>query len=107
MRLEDLRASLVSIFDSMLFGVRASKNTYLGKKLLLIRRVKRHLVFCRVVHAPMTRLRSDPDDSLSEMMVEYYRQRTSEGLLMITESSHMMKSGRGSGQRQGRGQPKF
>ncbi|MDN7177642.1 hypothetical protein M0D69_06335 [Caballeronia sp. SEWSISQ10-4 2] len=43
----------------------------------------------------MTRLRSDPDDSPSEMMVEYYRQRESEGSLMISESSHVMKSGRG------------
>jgi N-ethylmaleimide reductase len=49
----------------------------------------------RVVLAPMTRLRSDPDDSPSEMMVEYYSQRASEGALMITESSHVMKSGRG------------
>jgi len=31
----------------MLFGVRASKNTYLGKKLLLIRQVKRRLGFYR------------------------------------------------------------
>jgi N-ethylmaleimide reductase len=27
----------------------------------------------RVVLAPMTRLRSEPDDSASAMMVEYYR----------------------------------
>lgn len=49
----------------------------------------------RVVHAPMTRLRSDPDDSPSEMMVEYYSQRASKGSLIITESSHVMKNGRG------------
>jgi N-ethylmaleimide reductase len=49
----------------------------------------------RVVHAPMTRLRSDPDDSPSAMMVEYYRQRASEGGLLITESAHTMRSGRG------------
>jgi N-ethylmaleimide reductase len=49
----------------------------------------------RVVHAPMTRLRSEPDDTPSGLMVEYYRQRASEGGLIITESSHVMRSGRG------------
>jgi len=49
----------------------------------------------RVVHAPMTRLRSDPDDTPSAMMVEYYCQRASPGGLIITESSHPMRSGRG------------
>lgn len=39
----------------------------------------------RVVHAPMTRLRSEPDDTPSAMMVDYYRQRASQGGLMITE----------------------
>jgi len=42
----------------------------------------------RVVHAPMTRLRSEPDDSPSEMMVDYYAQRASEGGLLITEATH-------------------
>jgi N-ethylmaleimide reductase len=49
----------------------------------------------RVVHAPMTRLRSDPDDTPSDMMVAYYRQRASDGGLIITESAHTMRSGRG------------
>ncbi|WP_420994173.1 alkene reductase [Cupriavidus sp. 30B13] len=49
----------------------------------------------RVVHAPMTRLRSEPDDTPSAMMAEYYRQRASAGGLLITESSHTMRSGRG------------
>ena len=42
----------------------------------------------RVVHAPTTRLRADPDGSPSDMMIEYYRQRASEGGLIITESVH-------------------
>ncbi|WP_295994152.1 alkene reductase [Rugamonas sp.] len=42
----------------------------------------------RVVHAPMTRLRSEADDSPSEMMVDYYAQRASEGGLLITEATH-------------------
>ena len=49
----------------------------------------------RVVHAPMTRLRSEPDDTPSDMMVEYYRQRASKGGLVITESSHPSYDSRG------------
>ncbi len=49
----------------------------------------------RVVHAPMTRLRSDADDSPSAMMVEYYTQRASEGGLIITESAHSSFDSRG------------
>ncbi|WP_133649202.1 alkene reductase [Paraburkholderia flava] len=49
----------------------------------------------RIVHAPMTRLRSSPDDSPSAMMVEYYRQRASQGGLLITESAHPSYDSRG------------
>lgn len=49
----------------------------------------------RVVHAPMTRLRADADDSPSAMMVEYYRQRASSGGLLITESAHPSYDSRG------------
>jgi N-ethylmaleimide reductase len=49
----------------------------------------------RIVHAPMTRLRSDSDDSPSEMMIEYYRQRASQGGLLITESAHPSYDSRG------------
>src|ERR1700755_1437885 len=49
----------------------------------------------RVVHAPVTRLRSNSDDSVSEMMIDYYRQRTSAGGLLITESAHVSYESRG------------
>ena len=49
----------------------------------------------RVVHAPTTRLRAEPDESPSDMMVEYYRQRASKGGLIITESSHPSSDSRG------------
>lgn len=49
----------------------------------------------RVVLAPMTRLRADPDDSPSEMMVTYYQQRASQGALLITESAHPSYDSRG------------
>ncbi|WP_297838914.1 alkene reductase, partial [Pseudomonas sp.] len=49
----------------------------------------------RVIHAPTTRLRSNADDSPSPMMVEYYRQRASQGGLLITESAHPSFESRG------------
>jgi N-ethylmaleimide reductase len=49
----------------------------------------------RVVHAPMTRLRAEADLSPSDMMVEYYGQRASEGGLIITESAHPSFDSRG------------
>ncbi|MDB5584254.1 MAG: alkene reductase [Bradyrhizobium sp.] len=49
----------------------------------------------RVVHGPTTRLRSNADDSPSEMMVEYYRQRASKGGLIIIESANVSMQGRG------------
>jgi N-ethylmaleimide reductase len=49
----------------------------------------------RVVLAPMTRLRAEPDDSPSDMMIDYYRQRASPGGLLITESAHPSTTSRG------------
>ena len=49
----------------------------------------------RVVHAPTTRLRAEPDHSPGPMMVEYYRQRASAGGLMITETTHPSADSRG------------
>jgi N-ethylmaleimide reductase len=49
----------------------------------------------RVVHPPLTRLRANPDDSVSDMMIEYYRQRATPGGLMITESVHPSFESRG------------
>jgi N-ethylmaleimide reductase len=41
----------------------------------------------RVVMAPITRLRSDPDDTASALMAEHYGQRASDGGLIIVESA--------------------
>ena len=49
----------------------------------------------RVIHAPTTRMRADPDDSPSAMMVEYYRQRASRGGLLIVESANVSMRARG------------
>jgi len=64
-------------------------------KLFTTQRVGPYELSHRVVHAPMTRLRADADDSASTMMVEYYRQRASEGGLLITESVHPSYDSRG------------
>jgi N-ethylmaleimide reductase len=49
----------------------------------------------RVVHGPTTRLRANPDDSASAMMVEYYGQRASEGGLIIIEATNVSMQARG------------
>lgn len=49
----------------------------------------------RVIHPPLTRLRANPDDSVSDMMLTYYEQRASDGGLIITESVHPSYDSRG------------
>ena len=66
-----------------------------GSKLFSPVRVGPYDLSHRVVLAPMTRLRSEPDLSPSAMMVDYYRQRASEGGLFITESAHPSYDSRG------------
>src|SRR4051794_25890407 len=41
----------------------------------------------RVVMAPLTRMRSDPGDIPSDLMVEYYTQRASDGGLIVSEAT--------------------
>lgn len=41
----------------------------------------------RVVHAPLTRLRSTEDNIPTNLVVEYYRQRATQGGLIIAEGS--------------------
>jgi N-ethylmaleimide reductase len=49
----------------------------------------------RVVMAPLTRMRSDPGDIPSDLMVEYYTQRASEGGLIISEATPVSIRGYG------------
>ncbi|MFJ1259658.1 hypothetical protein [Cupriavidus sp. CuC1] len=49
----------------------------------------------RLVLPPLTRLRSNPDDSVSDMMVEHYAQRASDGGLIIIESANISIQARG------------
>lgn len=49
----------------------------------------------RVVMAPLTRMRSDPGDIPSDLMVEYYAQRASEGGLIISEATPVSIRGYG------------
>jgi N-ethylmaleimide reductase len=49
----------------------------------------------RIVMAPLTRLRAEPDDTASEMMAEHSTQRATEGGLIIVESASISKAARG------------
>jgi N-ethylmaleimide reductase len=49
----------------------------------------------RVVMAPLTRMRSDPGDVPSDLMVEYYAQRASEGGLIVSEATPVSIRGNG------------
>jgi len=49
----------------------------------------------RVVMAPLTRMRSDPGDIPSNLMVEYYSQRASKGGLIISEATPVSIRGNG------------
>jgi N-ethylmaleimide reductase len=49
----------------------------------------------RVVMPPLTRLRSNPDDSPSDMMVTHYEQRASKGGLIIIEAASVSNKGSG------------
>ena len=49
----------------------------------------------RVVMAPLTRMRSDPGDVPSDLMVEYYTQRASHGGLIVSEATPVSTRGNG------------
>ncbi|KAL7315316.1 hypothetical protein PS15m_006778 [Mucor circinelloides] len=49
----------------------------------------------RIVLAPLTRLRSDQDGVPTDLQVEYYRQRASEGGLLLTECTAVSPTARG------------
>jgi len=48
----------------------------------------------RIVMAPMTRARADENDAPSDIVVQYYQQRASAGLI-ITEGTHPSVNGKG------------
>ena len=49
----------------------------------------------RVVMAPLTRMRSDPGDIPSDLMVKYYTQRASDGGLIVSEATPVSTRGNG------------
>ncbi|WP_091897382.1 alkene reductase [Bradyrhizobium sp. Rc2d] len=49
----------------------------------------------RIVMAPLTRMRSDPGDIPSDLMVEYYTQRASDGGLIVSEATPVSIRGNG------------
>jgi 2,4-dienoyl-CoA reductase-like NADH-dependent reductase (Old Yellow Enzyme family) len=50
-------------------------------------KIGNHLLKHRVVLAPLTRFRADPEAVPTDLQVEYYKQRASEGGLLITEAT--------------------
>ena len=49
----------------------------------------------RVVMAPLTRMRSDPGDIPSELMLKYYTQRASKGGMIVSEATPVTPRGNG------------
>jgi N-ethylmaleimide reductase len=74
-------------------GLEATKAT--GAHLFAPIRLGALTLLHRVVHAPTTRLRAEPDGTPSAMMVDYYGQRASRGGMIITESAHPSFDSRG------------
>jgi N-ethylmaleimide reductase len=72
-----------------------SEKQLTGLKLFSRVKVGRLTLKHRVVHPPLTRLRANPDDSVSDIMLEYYTQRASDGGFIITESTHPSYDSRG------------
>ncbi len=68
--------------------------SYSDYKLFTPVRVGAYDITHRVVLAPMTRLRSNPDDSPSDMMVKFYTQRANQGNLLIVEGTAVAITGR-------------
>jgi N-ethylmaleimide reductase len=64
-------------------------------KLFTPTRVGPYKLSHRVVMAPLTRMRSDPGDIPSDLMVEYYTQRASKGGLIISEATPVSIRGYG------------
>ncbi len=71
------------------------ENPETGMKLFSPVKLGRLTLKHRVVHPPLTRLRANPDDSVSNMMIEYYTQRATDGGFIITESTHPSYDSRG------------
>jgi N-ethylmaleimide reductase len=64
-------------------------------KLFTPTQVGPHKLSHRVVMAPLTRMRSDPGDIPSDLMIEYYTQRASKGGLIISEATPVSTRGNG------------
>jgi 2,4-dienoyl-CoA reductase-like NADH-dependent reductase (Old Yellow Enzyme family) len=52
-------------------------------------KIGKHELKHRIVHAPLTRYRATTEGIPTELMAEYYKQRTTSGGLLITEAAHV------------------
>src|SRR6266481_2302032 len=77
-----------------LFTRSVSKETTMSK-LFTPTQVGPYRLSHRVVMAPLTRMRSDPGDIPSDLMVKYYTQRASDGGLIVSEATPVSIRGNG------------
>jgi N-ethylmaleimide reductase len=70
-------------------------NSQIQRKLFSPFRLGPLLLEHRVVMPPLTRLRSNPDDSPSDIMITHYEQRASKGGLIIIEAASVSNKGIG------------
>jgi N-ethylmaleimide reductase len=77
------------------FPTNASEWKIVMSKLFSTTKVGPYRLSHRVVMAPLTRMRSDPGDIPSDLMVEYYTQRASDGGLIFSEATPVSIRGNG------------
>ena len=78
-----------------LFSTNAIESKTAMRKLFSTTELGPYRLSHRVVMAPLTRMRSNPGDIPSDLMVEYYTQRASEGGLIISEATPVSTRGKG------------
>src|SRR6478672_2858915 len=85
---------LLATTGRCLFTRSVSKETTMSK-LFTPTQVGPYRLSHRVVMAPLTRMRSDPGDIPSDLMVKYYTQRSSDGGLIVSEATPVSIHGNG------------
>jgi N-ethylmaleimide reductase len=87
--------NFVATTGRRLFPTKAIERKTAMSKLFSATEVGPYRLSHRVVMAPLTRMRSNPGDIPSDLMVEYYTQRASEGGLIISEATPVSTRGNG------------
>src|SRR5260370_41366314 len=77
------------------FPTKAIQRKSVMSKLFSTTEVGPYRLSHRVVMAPLTRMRSDPGDIPSDLMVKYYTQRASDGGLIVSDATPVSIRGNG------------